>query len=71
MISSHPIRTGVLVEDGAAYFCAGLFPSEGVYFCAIDAYDAAEKWKRRLADIAPQGFILASPTQLYINPKWP
>ena len=74
MISPYPIRTSVLVEDGTAYFCAGLFPNEGVYVCAVDAKDSTEIWKHRAADIAPQGYLLASPGRLYIpngrNAPW-
>ena len=39
MISRWPIRTGVLVADGTAYFGAGLFPHEEVYLYAVDAAD--------------------------------
>ena len=37
VISAWPVRTGVLVEDNIAYFCAGLFPKQGVYQIALDA----------------------------------
>lgn len=36
MISVWPVRSGVLVDDGVAYFCAGLFPKQGVYQAAVD-----------------------------------
>lgn len=35
-ISFWPIRTGVLVEDGVAYFGASLLPWKKSYICAID-----------------------------------
>lgn len=65
MISVCPIRTGVIVEDGIAYFGAGLFPKESVYLCAINARNGTEIWKKP-ATISPQGYLLASKTRLYV-----
>jgi len=39
MISMWPLRTSVLVDDGVAYYGAGIFPSEGVYVEAVRADD--------------------------------
>lgn len=36
IISAWPVRSGVLVEENTAYFCAGLFPKQGVYQAAVD-----------------------------------
>lgn len=36
-ISFYPIRTGVMIEDGIAYFGASLLPWKKSYVCAIDA----------------------------------
>lgn len=36
-ISFWPVRTGVTVRDGSAYFAASLFPWKASYFCAVDA----------------------------------
>ena len=36
IISQWPVRTGVLIEDDIAHFCAGLFPSQGVFRGAAD-----------------------------------
>lgn len=36
-ISFYPIRTGVLIEDGIAYFGASLLPWKKSYVCAVDA----------------------------------
>ena len=38
-MSVWPVRTGVVVENGVAYFGAGLFPQEGQYLCAVSAAD--------------------------------
>jgi len=66
MISVCPVRTGVLVEDGVAYFCAGLFPTEGVGVFALDAETGREIWKRREENLSPQGYLLAGETRLYV-----
>ena len=39
MISAWPLRTGVLVDAGVAYFAAGIFPSEGIYVYGVRAGD--------------------------------
>lgn len=36
-ISLHPCRTGVLVDEGTAYFAHALLPWEPSYLCAVDA----------------------------------
>ena len=65
MISVWPVRTGVLVDNGIAYFGAGLFPKEGVYLCALNAQNGSEMWLNK-PGISPQGYLLASPTRLYV-----
>ena len=37
LISRWPVRTGVMVRDGAAYFGASLLPWKESYLCAVDA----------------------------------
>jgi len=66
MMSLWPVRSGVVVDDGVAYFFAGLFPAEGAYLRAVDAKSGRELWQRRYEDLAPQGYLLASPTRLYM-----
>jgi outer membrane protein assembly factor BamB len=65
IISSWPVRTGVLVDAEALYCLAGLFPSQGVYACALRAADGSVLWKRQV-DISPAGYLLASRTHLYV-----
>jgi len=65
LISRWPVRTGVLVDDGVAYFGAGIFPHETVYLCAADAETGEIIWKndhisQRDAgrdDFTPQGYL--------------
>jgi outer membrane protein assembly factor BamB len=69
-VSPWPVRSGVVVEDGIAYFSAGIFPSMGVYVCAIDALTASDRnaghWRRlRTNDVSLQGYVLASDTKVY------
>jgi len=66
LISMWPIRTGVLVQNGVAYCGAGMFPSEGVYLCALDANSGAERWKVAHHDLPAQGYLLLSPRRIYV-----
>ncbi|MEX2113844.1 MAG: PQQ-binding-like beta-propeller repeat protein [Pirellulales bacterium] len=74
MISRWPIRTGVLVADGTAYFGAGLFPHEEVYLYAVDAADGRIVWRRDNIshgdagrnDLSPQGYLLATDELLIV-----
>jgi len=73
MISRWPVRTGVLVEDGVAYFGGGVFPGEGPVLYAVDAEDGTPRWRndtygrRGLGTISPQGYMLASAENLYVS----
>ncbi len=72
MISLWPLRTGVLVDDGVAYFTAGIFPAEGVFLYAVDAETGKKVWcndtcgEEPQSRISPQGYLLASDSQLYV-----
>jgi outer membrane protein assembly factor BamB len=63
-LSLWPIRAGGIVENGIAYFSAGLFPSNGLFLYALNADDGALIWRRQVdADArdehVPEGYILA------------
>lgn len=71
LASPWAVRTGVLVEGGVAYFGAGLFPSEGVYLCAVDAATGrrttASHWQtRHVNQGSMQGYLLLSNTRVYV-----
>jgi len=82
MMSVWPVRTGVLVEDGVAYFCAGLFPTESVYVYAVRAEDGRIIWRNdtsgqlykkmphagaeAFSGVVPEGALLASARRLYV-----
>lgn len=65
VVSKWPVRTGVLIRDGIAYFGSGLFKWEGVYLCALDAANGNEIWKNKVDNLTPQGYLLASRERLY------
>ena len=71
MISLWPIRTGVLVDEGIAYFGAGIFPAEGVFLYAVDAEDGKLLWcndsgaAAPQSRLSPQGYMLASKDKLF------
>ena len=66
LISRFPIRTGLVVDGGVVYACAGLFPSQGVYAVALDADTGEAIWKHRLNDRSPQGYMLATKDLLFV-----
>ena len=74
MTNLHPPRTGVLVDDGVAYFGAGIFPGERVYLYAVNAEDGSLVWKNdTISDggagqngFSPQGYMLATNDTLYV-----
>ena len=66
IMSLAPVRTGVTVDGGVAYFCAGLFPPDDVYRCALDAETGAVLWQAKDPEASPQGYMLASPTRLFV-----
>ncbi len=82
MISRWPLRSGVVVEDGIAYVSAGMWPSEGVYVCAVDAESGEVIWTNgtsgtmymaqphpgalALTGVAPQGAIVLSDSYVFV-----
>ncbi|HUT10333.1 MAG TPA: PQQ-binding-like beta-propeller repeat protein, partial [Thermoguttaceae bacterium] len=58
MISRWPLRSGLVVVGDTVYFTAGMWPSEGVYVCALNAADGTVLWKTEAAGkFAPQGYL--------------
>ena len=74
MISRWPVRTGVAIQRGIAYFGAGVFPHETVYLCAADAASGKIVWRNdRISqtdagrnDLSPQGYLLATDEHLFV-----
>lgn len=65
MISQWPVRSGVVADAGIVYFTAGLFPTHGVYLCALRA-DTGQQVFKRSFDFTAQGTMLASADQLFV-----
>ncbi len=74
MASRWPVRTGVLIDDGVAYFGAGTFPHETVYLYAVDAKTGDIRWRNDAIsqknagrnDLTPQGYLLATKDLLFV-----
>lgn len=74
MVSLWPVRTGVLVEQGLAYFGAGIFPHERIFVYCVDALSGEVRWVQdHLSElnagrtgISPQGYLLTSRDQLFV-----
>jgi outer membrane protein assembly factor BamB len=45
LCSTWPVNTGILVEDGVAYFAAGIVDHDGTYVYAVDARNGQLKWQ--------------------------
>lgn len=64
LISFWPIRTGVLIEDGKAYFGASLLPWKKSYLCAVDAETGKvygeDTYVKELDDVTFEGSMVSS-----------
>lgn len=56
IVSTWPVRGGLVVVDGKAYFAAGVYPTLGVYLYAVRADTGALVWGRPI-EIAPNGCL--------------
>ena len=74
MISRWPIRSGVMVDAGIAYFAAGVIPHENVFLVAVDAESGKEVWiNDRISQqdagrnpLSPQGYLLCNEQLLFV-----
>ncbi len=68
LIPFWPIRTGVLVRDGTAYFAASLLPWKESYLCAVDADTGKAAGEghfvKRIDSVSFEGALLASDDHL-------
>jgi len=65
LISVWPVRLGIVVEKDVAYVCAGFFPNQGVFLCALDAHTGKAIWTQQ-TDVSSQGYMRCSPTHLLV-----
>jgi outer membrane protein assembly factor BamB len=74
MISRWPVRTGVTIDDGKAYFGAGIFPHEEIFVHCVDAETGKVFWKQDHVSetdagrnsLSPQGYLLTSKDVLFV-----
>jgi len=74
LISKWPVRTGVLLHNGVAYFGAGIFPHEDVYLMGVDPATGRLVWQQDHIsaldggrnDLSPQGYLLAKDDLLVV-----
>ena len=68
LIPFWPIRTGVLVRDGTAYFAASLLPWKESYLCAVNAETGKATTEghfiKRIDSVSFEGALLASDDHL-------
>ncbi len=75
VISTWPARGGPVIEDGAVYFAAGIWPFMGVFIYSVDAETGEVNWVNdsssnmyidqphdspAFAGVAPQGYLVVS-----------
>ncbi len=66
LISQWPCRSGVLVQNNAAYFTLSLLPWAPSYICAVKADDGTVIYKTEHQVLTAQAPMLASATRLYM-----
>lgn len=74
MVSRWPVRTGVVVDNGVAFFGAGIFPHDDIYLYAVNATDGSIVWKQDNIsaldagrnDLSPQGYLLVNDKYLVV-----
>jgi outer membrane protein assembly factor BamB len=71
-VSPWAVRSGILVENGTAYYAAGIFPAEGVHLVAADAATGswttgAGHWLTTHTNkVSLQGYLLLSPSRVFV-----
>ena len=75
LLSTWPVASGVLVEDGVAYAAAGINNFDGVHLFALDAETGAIKWQNSTSGhldreartgVGVQGHLLLHAGKLYL-----
>lgn len=66
LISPWPVRTGVTVENGRAFFAASLLPWKTSYLWCVDATTAEQSYLTEHSGVTLQGAMLAGGDRLYI-----
>ncbi|NQU23940.1 MAG: PQQ-binding-like beta-propeller repeat protein [Candidatus Nealsonbacteria bacterium] len=72
-VSVWPVRTDVLVDDGVAYFGAGVFPHDGTFLYAVDARTGRLLWRNGTqcetgwrASMSPAGHLFVTRKSIWV-----
>ncbi len=72
-VSVWPVRTGVVVDNGVAYFGSGVFPHDGTFMFGVDAESGKLIWRDGVqsetggrSSMSPAGHILATRKMLCV-----
>jgi len=65
VMSVWPVRSSVLVDDGKAFFCAGLFPEQGIFQAAVDVATGKLLGQDRI-NVAVQGYLERKGSRLHV-----
>jgi outer membrane protein assembly factor BamB len=75
LMSTWPVASGVVVEDGIAYFAAGIVNYDGIHVYALDAATGKIKWQNNTSGhldpearsgVSVQGHMLIHDGKLYL-----
>jgi outer membrane protein assembly factor BamB len=75
LVSTWPVASGVVVEDGVAYFAAGIVNYDGVHVYALDAVSGSLVWQNNTSGhlnpeartgVSVQGHLLIHDGRLYL-----
>ena len=66
IISVWPVRSSVMVDEGRVFCCGGLFPRQGVFYCALDAR-TGKLISRREVSVSPQGYLTRQGEKISIS----
>ena len=65
VISVWPVRSGILVDDGKAFFCAGLFPEQGIFQAAVEIA-TGKLIARNAISVSAQGYLERKGSRLHV-----
>ena len=65
LISPWPVRTGVLIQNGLAYFAASLVPWEPSFMCSVNKFTGESNYTTKHSNMTLQGSLLSSSKTLY------
>jgi outer membrane protein assembly factor BamB len=73
LMSTWPVASGVIIENGIAYFAAGIVNYDGTHVYALDASDGTIKWQNNISGhlkdytgVSVQGHMLINDGKLYL-----